>query len=77
MPAAGGTNGTCTSTSSSDTAGRSAHVHFDGPPPHDEVYGDLSADEFLVFNTALAGGAKVDTTCDAGGSVTGCTAHKP
>jgi hypothetical protein len=76
MPAQSGTGGTVTSTTEGAT--RSATVHYPGPPPHTEVYEDLTAAQLARFDRALDHSAdtppmKVDVTADASGTVTSIT----
>ena len=73
MPNTGGTNGIVQSAGTSLTAGNFAVVHFDGPPPKNETYNDLTQVQLMVLLGALP---KVDVTCDAAGAVTGVTGHR-
>jgi hypothetical protein len=77
---AGGTGGTVTSYTNSDTAGRSATVHYPASGTegaHDETYTDLTADEMAAFRDAFkVPDAKVDVSVDANGSVTGVTVKR-
>jgi hypothetical protein len=70
------TNGTVTSTSNT-TAGRTATVHYDGPPPEDVTYYDLTAEMWQAFALAMRPDLKVDVDTGTGTPppVTGVKQH--
>lgn len=77
----GGTGGTVNSCRSSDTAGRSATVTYidnttQPPTTREEVYGELSKDEYDTFLAAYGkSNGTVDVTCDGTGAVTSVAAR--
>ena len=77
----GGQNGTVGACTYSDTAGRSVKVVYidnttQPPTEREEVYGELTKDEYDTFLAAKAGSDSVDVTCDeTTGAVTSVTAN--
>ena len=75
MPNTGGTGGTVSSCTKSDSSGRSVTVVYPGPPPRPETY-EVDAEEYATFLAAYTKGGHVDVTApdSAGTGVTGVTA---